>query len=142
MAAVEEPKSGAGIGELTEPRPIERGGRHTAREVKDPVSDPRENGVVGRDHHPVAGGEMAGSREAAHPFDLHQAGSTGAEGRAIRVVAELWEREAKSVHGIEDRSAGWDRYAGSIDGEADDRIAHLHPLLLSLGGVEAISLGN
>src|SRR5574337_2060503 len=125
MVAVEEPESGAGIGELTKPGPIERGGRHTAREVKDPASDPCENGIVGRDHHPVAGREVAGSREAAHPFHLDQAGSAGAERRPIRVLTKLWKREAKSVYGVEDRRAGVDRYPGSVDGQVDDRIAHL-----------------
>jgi hypothetical protein len=142
MAALEEPESGAGIGELTKPRPIQRGGRHTAREVKDPVSDPCENGIVSRDHHPLAGGEMTGSWKAVHPFDLDQAGPAGAEGRAVGILAELREREAKPVHGVEDRGAGLDRHPGSVDGQTDDRIAHLHPFPVISGVVESISLGN
>lgn len=54
-------------------------------------------------------------------------------------LAKLREREAKLVHGVEDRGAWLDRYTGSVDGEADDRIGHRHPLSLILGGVDVIS---
>ena len=50
---------------------------------------------------PVARGQVTGGGEAALSLDVDQAGAAGAEGRAVRVLAELGQGDAEAVHGVQ-----------------------------------------
>ena len=69
----------------------------------------------GAHDHAVARGQVAGGRKAALTFDVDQTGATGAERRAIRILAELGQRDAEAVHGVQHRGALGELYGRLVD---------------------------
>jgi hypothetical protein len=96
--------------------------QHGEREIEHRRAHAKGVGVIGADHHAVAGGQVTRRGQAALAFDMDEAGAAGAERRPIRILAELGQRDAETVHGIEHRRARRHVDRGSID---DDFQTHL-----------------
>jgi len=79
---------------------------HRSRERQHAGPDARGLGMRGADDHPFAGGQMAGGRCAAHALDVDETGPAGAERRAVRILAELRQRDAEAVDRIQHGGAG------------------------------------
>ncbi len=63
-------------------------------------------GMRGAHDHALAGGQMAGGRRAAHALDVDETRPAGAERRAVRILAELRQRDAEAVDRIQHGGAG------------------------------------
>ena len=92
---------------------------HRECEVKDAAAHAHGVGVLGRDDHALARRQVARGGEPALALDADEARPAGAERRAIRVLAELGERDREQVHAVEDR-----RPLGKLDRASVDREPH------------------
>ena len=118
--------SGARGPELTEALAAGARAQHRAREVEHHRADADHLGG-GRTHdHPLAHREVTGRRGSAPPLDLDEARAAGAERRAIGILAELGQRNAEPIHGVQD---------GRPDGDLGGLSVHheLHVALCPLG---------
>src|SRR5438046_114646 len=88
--------------------------RHT-RLVSDWSSDVCSSDLVAR-------GQVAGGRRPTLPLDVDETRAARAERRAIGILAELWQREAQAIDGVEDRGPGGQLDAASVDGDDHARL--------------------
>src|SRR6266851_9252527 len=68
---------------------------------------------------------MAGGGQATLAFDVDEAGAAGAQGRPIRILAELGQSESQAIHGVQHRGAHGDFDQRAVDSEAE---AHGDPI--------------
>ena len=98
---------------------IGSGRQHRHREVDDDRAHAHRVGVLRRDHHAIPRGQVARRRQSALALDVDQAGTAGAERRAVGILAELRQRDPQPVDGLEDR-----RPLGQLDRTAVDGDDH------------------
>ena len=96
--------------------------QHRPCEVEDCRPHADRVGVLGRDHHALARGQVTGGREPALTLDVNEAGSAGAQGRPVRVLAELRQRDPEAVHTVEDTCALGELDRPAVDGELHGRL--------------------
>src|SRR2546426_12579750 len=92
---------------------------HREREVEDATANAHGVGMRGRDDHALAGRQVTRGGEAALALDVDEARPAGAERRAVRILAELGQRDREAVHAVEDR-----RTLGELDQAPVDREPH------------------
>ncbi len=107
------------LAHLSEPTTVGAWGEHGPRQVEDGLACLDRVGVKGPYRHAVARGQVTGGGEAALALHVDEAGSAGAERRAVRILAELRQGKAQAVHGVQHGGprGNFDRRA--VDGEAE-----------------------
>ena len=74
---------------------------HAQGQLNHPGADALRVGRVGSYHHPVARRRRARCGKSSYPVDLNQAGPTRPDGRHVGVLAQLRQRNAGRVHGVQ-----------------------------------------
>ncbi|HEY4911598.1 MAG TPA: hypothetical protein VIJ73_18945, partial [Methylomirabilota bacterium] len=104
------------LAHLSEPIAVSPGGEHGPSQIEDSLACFHGVGMLRLDDHAVAGGEVAGGGEAALAFHVDKTGAAGAERQAVGILAQLGQRKAEAVHGVQHRGA-----RGNLDECAVDR---------------------
>jgi hypothetical protein len=125
VAGARQAVAGGGGAELLEGvalvRRPRRRGEHREREIEHGPAHADGVGVLGADDHALPRRQVAGRGQAALALDVDEAGATGAERGAVGVLAELGQRDAEAIHGIQHRGASGDLYRRFVDGDVCGR---------------------
>src|SRR5882724_1702212 len=111
-----------GVAELAEAVAIVTWSEHRVREVEHHRPHAHDLGMLGVHDHAVPRGEVAGGRRAPLPLDVDETRAARAERRAIGILAELWQRDAEVVDGVEDRGPVGKLDAASVDDDDHARL--------------------